>query len=114
MDRSATVRFELPAGTHKAAEIRKAVDKQINDLAPGEHVIYHAGFLLRDRRVFRDLDVVAQRFFEHGTPPDFEHALGHFTEGTGRGRLVQRRIGSADYRYLFVKNHRIQRSTVWG
>jgi len=88
------------------------VDDQVAAMKPGDCVIYHTGFLSRDRGEGDNMNVpvcdMADRFYLHGAPAQFRYAHGkemdgRAVNGLGSGQLTQSRVGNLDYEYRFTK-----------
>jgi hypothetical protein len=74
---------------------------------PGDRVVYHVGNLVNERDKGTEdaqrLGVMADRFYIHGTPPDFSWANDRAVNGMASGHLFQRRDAGGRYTYIFIR-----------
>ena len=92
-------------------QIWNEIDDKVRSMKPGEHFMYHHGYLAIDRETDPEIDAIAERFCFHGTQPNFAFGHGCFSNGAGLGRLTQKRLGNGEYLYMFTKNRRQQRAS---
>lgn len=73
---------------------------------PGSAIPYHIGFLSIDADkddTAKDVALMARRL-SNGSMPSGVDGAGHVEYGMAVGTLVQRKIGSGMYEYVFVKS----------
>jgi hypothetical protein len=90
-----------------AAEIGRIADKMIDptlDMYPGETIVWHVGYLAKDRLKDARLDRLAEILLKKALPRGFVYSIEHEPiDGTNEGFLTQRKLAPNQYAYLYTK-----------
>lgn len=82
--------------------------KQFKNAHSWKTIVYHRGYLPRDKPKSRKVRAKAQLAWRYGCPPDceLERMIGYYSEpdkGLGLGVLTAKRLGPYDYEYRITK-----------